>query len=239
MRGLGTIINAAAIVLGCTLGTQLRRGLNDRLQDALMKACGVVTIFIGVSGVLTRMLVIENGALTSYGAMLLLASLILGSLAGELLNIEAWFDRIGEAIRKKFSRSGQNDGRFVDGFVNASLTVCIGAMAIVGAIQDGVSGDYSMLAAKAALDFIIVMVLASVYGAGAGFSALPVAVIQGGITLIAAICGSFVGDALVRDVSLVGSALVFCVGVNIAFGKKFRVGNMLPAVLVPILWNLF
>jgi len=238
MRGLGTIINAGAIVLGCALGTQLRRGLNDRLQDALMKACGLVTIFIGVTGVLTRMLVIEGGTLTSYGTMLLLASLILGSLAGELLNIEAWFDRIGEAIRKRFSRGGQ-DGRFVEGFVNASLTVCIGAMAIVGAIQDGISGDYSMLAAKAALDFIIVMVMASVYGAGTGFSALPVAAIQGGITIVAMLCGSFVSDAIVRDISLVGSALVFCVGINIAFGKKFRVGNMLPAVIVPIIWNLF
>jgi len=238
MRGLGTIINAGAIVLGCALGTQLRRGLNDRLQDALMKACGLVTIFIGVTGVLTRMLVIEGSALTSYGTMLLLASLILGSLAGELLNIEAWFDRIGEAIRKRFSRGGQ-DGRFVEGFVNASLTVCIGAMAIVGAIQDGISGDYSMLAAKAALDFIIVMVMASVYGAGTGFSALPVAAIQGGITIVAMLCGSFVSDAIVRDISLVGSALVFCVGINIAFGKKFRVGNMLPAVIVPIIWNLF
>lgn len=239
MRGLGTIINAVAIVLGCALGTQLRRGLNDRLQDALMKACGLVTIFIGVSGVLTRMLVIENNALTSYGTMLLLASLILGSLAGELINIEAWFDRIGEAIRRKFSRGEGQDVRFVEGFVNASLTVCIGAMAIVGAIQDGISGDYSMLAAKAALDFIIVMVMASVYGAGTGFSALPVAAIQGGITIVAVLCGSFVSDAIVRDLSLVGSALVFCVGINIAFGKKFRVGNMLPAVIVPIIWNLF
>lgn len=132
----------------------------------------------------------------------------------------------------------KNDHLFVEGFVNVSLIICVGAMAIVGAIQDGISGDYSLLAAKAVLDLIIVVVFASTYGLGAVFSAVPIFVYQGAITLMAAFFGSFVSDAIISDLSFIGSALIFCVGVNIAFGKKFKVGNMLPALIIPILYHM-
>jgi uncharacterized membrane protein YqgA involved in biofilm formation len=143
---------------------------------------------------------------------------------------------LGERIKKAAKR--EDDSRFVEGFVSVSLIICIGAMAIVGSIQDGVSGSYTMLAAKAVLDAIIVMVFASTFGIGAIFSAIPLFIYQGLITLIAALCGTFVTDAIVSDLAYIGSALIFCVGINIAFGKKFRVGNMLPAILVPIIYHV-
>lgn len=125
----------------------------------------------------------------------------------------------------------------MEGFVNVSLIICVGAMAIVGSIQDGISGDYSLLTTKAVLDLVIVIVFAPTYGLGAVFSAVPIFLYQGGITLMAAVCGSFLSDAMISDLSFIGNALIFCVGINIAFGKKFRVGNMLPALLIPVVYH--
>ena len=154
---------------------------------------------------------------------------------GEWLDIEKRMDVLGEKIKKAVR--AQNDNLFVDGFVNVSLIICVGAMAIVGSIQDGISGDYSMLAAKAVLDLIIVLIFASTYGIGAVFSAVPIFVYQGTITLIAAVGGAFIGDEVIADLAFIGSALIFCVGVNIAFRKRFKVGNMLPALMVPVVYH--
>ena len=235
MIGLGTIINTLAVVAGGLIGMCLKSGLKKNMQDILMQACGVATIFIGASGTLSKMLVVENGALATQGTMLLIFSLVLGGIVGEAINIEEKMDSIGEKIKKAVK--AEKDNLFVEGFVNVSLIICVGAMAIVGSIQDGISGDYSLLATKALLDLIIVVVFASTYGLGAVFSAVPIFLYQGGITLIAAVGGSFLSDAIISDLSFIGNALIFCVGVNIAFGKKFRVGNMLPALIVPVIYH--
>ena len=216
MRGLGTIINVAAVILGGGLGMLLKGGLKERFQQILMQALGVCTIFIGISGALKGMLRVENGTLEDTGTMLLIASRVTGSLLGEWLR-----EKVG----------GKNDSQFVEGFVSASLVICVGAMAIVGALEDGMRGDYSMLAAKAVLDAVIVMVFASSYGKGAVFSALPVGLWQGGITIFAGFLEPVLTPQIVSDLSFTGNVLIFCVGVNLAFGKKFRVGNMLPALL--------
>ena len=235
MIGLGTIINTLAVVVGGLLGMCLKNGLKKNMQDILMQACGVATIFIGASGTLAKMFVIENGNISTQGTMLLIFSLVLGGLLGEAINIEEKMDFLGEKIKKAVK--AEKDNLFVEGFVNVSLIICVGAMAIVGSIQDGISGDYSLLATKAVLDLVIVVVFASSYGLGAVFSAVPIFLYQGGITMMAAIGGSFLSDAIISDLSFIGNALIFCVGVNIAFGKKFRVGNMLPALLVPVLYH--
>lgn len=236
MVGLGTLINTAAVIIGGLIGLCLKNGIKKELQDSLMHACGVATIFIGASGALSKMLVFQDGKIETQGTMLLVLSLVIGSALGEWLDIEKRMDGIGEKIKKAVK--AQNDNHFVDGFVNVSLIICVGAMAIVGSIQDGISGDYSMLAVKAILDLIIVVIFAATYGVGAVFSALPILVYQGSITLIAAFCGNFVSDAIISDLSFVGSVLIFCVGVNIAFGKKFKVGNMLPALIIPVVYRL-
>ena len=230
MIGLGTIINTAAVIAGGLIGICLKRGMKQKMQDTLMQACGVSVIFHGISGTLSKMSVVENSD------MVLILSLVIGSLLGEWMDIEQKMDLIGEKIKKAVK--AQNDNKFVDGFVNVSLIICVGAMAIVGSIQDGISGDYSMLAAKAILDFVIVMVFASTYGIGAIFSAVLIFLYQGGITLAAAAFGSFASPAVIDNLSFVGSALIFCVGVNVGFGKKINVGNMLPALIIAALWAI-
>ena len=235
MIGLGTIINTLAVVVGGLIGMCLKNGLKKNLQDILMQACGVATIFIGASGTLAKMFVIQEGQVSTQGTMLLIFSLVLGGLLGEVINIESKMDALGEKIKKAVK--AEKDNLFVEGFVNVSLIICVGAMAIVGSIQDGISGDYSLLATKAILDLVIVIVFASTYGMGAIFSAVPIFLYQGGITLMAALGGSFLSDMIISDLSFVGNALIFCVGVNIAFGKKFRVGNMLPALLIPVIYH--
>ncbi len=236
MIGLGTIINTAGVIAGGLIGLGLKNGIKKNMQDIMMQACGVATIFIGGAGALSKMLVFQDGKLETQGTMLLIFSLVLGSLLGEWINIEQKMDLLGERIKKAVK--AENDNLFVEGFVNVSLIICVGAMAIVGSVQDGISGDYSMLVAKAILDLIIVVVFAATYGIGAVFSAVPIFVYQGAITLAAAFLGSFVSEAMINDLSFIGSALIFCVGVNIGFGKKFRVGNMLPALIVPVLYEI-
>ncbi len=232
MIGLGTIINFSAVILGGIIGILFKKGINEQIQKTLMQACGVAVIFIGISGTLEHMLIISDNSIQVQGTMLLIFSLVIGTIIGELLKIEQKMDNLGTKIKKIAKR--ENDSLFVDGFVNVSLIICVGAMAIVGSIQDGINGDYSMLVAKSILDCIIVMVFASTYGIGAAFAAIPILLYQGAITLIAAFAGSFVSDQLLADLSFIGSALIFCVGVNVAFGKKFKVASMLPAILIPV-----
>lgn len=233
MIGIGTLCNTAAVIVGGCIGMMLKNGLNKKTQTSLMNACGVASMFIGAAGVMSKMLVISDDVIETQGTMMLIISLVVGTVIGELIKIEDGMEVLGENIKRAIKR--ENDSLFVDGFVNVSLIICVGAMAIVGSIQDGVSGDYSMLAAKAVLDGIIVIVFASSYGVGAVFSAVPIFVYQGLITLIAAFGGEFVGSQIIDSLTFIGSSLIFCVGINICFGKKFRVGNMLPSLVVAVI----
>lgn len=237
MIGLGTIINAAAVLVGGLLGLLLKNGIPEKFQNILMKSLGLATGFIGAAGVLQYMLVVENGSIATRGTMLLIFSLVLGCLLGQLLDIEGKMEKLG--VKLKAAARIKNDNRFVEGFVTTSLIICVGAMAIVGAMQDGLSGDYSMLAVKAMLDFALVAIMASAYGVGAVFSAIPIFVYQGAITLIAALCGAVISPELIESLSFVGSSLIFCVGVNLVKEKTFPVANMLPALLVPVIWELW
>lgn len=237
MFGLGTIVNTVAVIVGGLLGMLLKNGIAKRFEKILMQALGLATIFIGAGGVFKYMLVVENGSLATRGTMLLIFSLVIGSVLGQLLDIESKMETLGTKLKAAVGR--ENDSRFVEGFVTASLIVCVGAMAIVGAMQDGLSGDSSMLIAKALLDFALVAVLASTYGVGPIFSALPIFVYQGAITVIAALFGAVISSQLIETLSFVGSALIFCVGVNLVREKTFRVANMLPALLIPVLVEIW
>ncbi len=240
MIGLGTIVNTVAVILAGILGLFLKSGVKPRFQKILMQANGLAVIFIGISGVMQHMLVIENGSISTKGTMLLIFSLVIGSLLGEWIDIETKMDALGEKLKAAVKM--QNDSRFVDGFVTTSLITCVGAMAIVGSMQDGLTGDSSMIIAKSLLDFVIVVIMTATYGIGAAFSALVIFIYQGGITLLAALFGSIISEALIADLSFVGCALIFCVGANLIREKTFRVANMLPALLVPVvveLWRVF
>lgn len=237
MIGLGTIVNTAAVIVGGLLGLLVKNGIAKRFEKILMQTLGLATIFIGASGVLQYMLVVKVGVLSTQGTMLLIFSLVIGCVIGQLLDIENKMERLGIKLKAAVGRN--NDNLFVEGFVTTSLIICVGAMAIVGSMQDGLSGDSSMLIAKAALDFALVAILASTYGVGPIFAALPIFVYQGAITAISALFGAVISDGLIQMLSFVGSALIFCVGVNLVREKTFRVANMLPALLIPILWEVY
>lgn len=234
MIGLGTIINVAAIIAGGLLGKLCGRFLSERYQDTLNKVCGVSVLFLGIAGALEGMLTVNGTGVVSGGSMLIVISLALGALIGEFLNFEDKFERFGEWLKQKTGNS--NEKNFVDAFVTASLTVCIGAMAIVGAIEDGIFGDYSILATKAILDLIIILVMTSSMGKGCAFSAIPVAILQGSVTLLARFIKPILTVEALANLSLVGSILIFCVGLNLVWGKKIRVANLLPAIVIAVIF---
>lgn len=233
MIGLGTIINTAAILLGGVLGALFGRFLSDSAQDTLTKVCGVSTLFIAVSGALEKMFTVENGAIVGSGSMLIVICLAIGAVIGELLKIEDAFEGFGQWLKIKSGNA--KDKGFVNAFVTASLTVCIGAMAIVGSLEDGLTGDYSILATKAVLDLIIIMVMSCSLGKGAVFSAIPVAVLQGSITALAGLLRPVMTTAALNNLSLVGNVLIFCVGMNLVWDKRVKVANLLPAIVVAVI----
>ena len=233
MAGLGTIINGAAIILGGLIGHFTGRLLKQEQQQSLTTVCGVSTLFIAIAGAMQGMLSIDGSTLVSGKSMLVVLCLAIGTVIGELIGIEAGFERFGEWLKRKTGNDG--DKQFVNAFVTASLTVCIGAMAIVGAIQDGLSGDYSTLAVKSVLDFIIIAVMTSSLGKGAAFSAIPILLFEGSITLLARLVAPVITPTAAAYLSLIGSVLIFCVGVNLVWGKKVRVANMLPAVILAVI----
>lgn len=230
MIGLGTLINTGAIIVGGVAGHLFGNLIKDRHRESLQTACGISVIFIGIAGAMEGMLKTgENGGITSGKAMFLTICIALGTLIGELLNIEGLLERFGEWLKKKTGNA--KDANFVNGFVTASLTVCVGAMAIVGSIQDGIKGDWSILGTKAILDLVIVMVMTASLGKGCIFSAIPVFAIQGSVTLLAVAVGGFMTAEALAYISFVGSVLIACVGINLVWGKKVRVANMIPALI--------
>ena len=233
MIGLGTLINVGGILLGGLAGLGFGKFFTERFQNTMNMACGVSVLFIGISGAMEGMLSISDGAISSGGAMLLTICLALGALFGELLNLEDKFEAFGIWLRRKTGNEG--DGNFVNGFVTASLTVCIGAMAIVGSIEDGINGDYSILATKAVLDLIIILVMTCSLGKGCMFSAIPVFVVQGGMTLLSRLLQPIMTASALANLSMTGSVLIFCVGVNLVWGKKIRVANLLPGLVIAVI----
>ncbi len=232
MYGLGTVINVAAIILGGIFGMVFGKMLGERHRDTLCKACGLAVIFIGAAGALEGMLTVRDGKISSGGAFLIIISLCLGAVLGEVINIEGAFERFGTWLREKTRSTGDN--KFIEGFLSASFTVCIGAMAIVGSINDGLYGDLTVLVTKAILDFIIIMVMAASLGKGTIFSAIPVGILQGGVTCLSVLIRPIMTETALLHLSVVGNILIFCVGINLVFGKKIRVANLLPAIVFAV-----
>lgn len=244
MPFIGNIVNTVAVVAGSLIGMALKRGVSERMQTVLIQAVGLCVFFIGASGTLQHMLVVQptadgSFALGTQGTMLLIASLVIGTLAGQALDIERRLEQLGDWLRSTMPASGDG-GRFTEGFVSTSLVICVGAMAVVGGITDGM-GDPSTLFAKSVLDFVIVIVFASTMGVGVAFSALPLFVYQGVFGLIGFFAGNVMTQAMLDGLSMVGSVLICGVGVNQVLGpvKGFHIplGNMLPALLVPIAYE--
>ncbi len=233
MFATGTVINTVSIIGGGLAGYFFKGLFSEQQQDSLNKTCGISVLFIAIAGAMEGMLKVQDEAIVSGKSMLVVLCLCLGTIIGELLGIENGFESFGEWLKQKTGNS--RDANFVNAFVTASLTVCIGAMAIVGAIEDGIQGNYSILAVKSVLDFLIIMIMTSSMGKGCVFSAIPIFLFEGGITVLARIVAPIMTDLAISYLSFIGSILIFCVGINLVWGKKVKVANMLPATLLAIL----
>jgi len=221
---LGTIVNTISIIIGGTFGNLLGNTFNERYSDILMKAISMSVIVIGL-----------KSALETQNILLLICCMAIGSLLGEFLKIEDHLGHISSIIEKKFSKKKNN---FTEGFVTATLIYCVGAMAIIGAIESGVNNNHSTLFAKSILDGISSIVFASTLGIGVPFAAIPVFIYQGSITLLAGLLANHVSPAALTELSAVGGLLIMIIGLNMLKVTKIKVGNMLPAIFLPIIFFL-
>ena len=234
MPGFGTVLNVCGIVVGGVLGSLFGDRLGKNYRETLMLANAISVLFVGIAGAMSYMLKVSGGELSTQGTLMLVVSMAAGGLLGELADLDGRSEKLGVWLRHK--TGNDTDSEFVEGFVSASLVVCVGAMAVVGSIEDGLTGDWSILAAKAVMDMVVIFVMTASLGRGCIFSAIPVGVIQGTITLLAVLAKPLFTDAAMANLSLTGSVLIFCVGVNLIWGKKFRVANMLPALVFAVAW---
>ena len=229
---MGTIVNSAAILLGGLLGLLVKRGISKRVEETAMKLLGVSVFLVGIEGVLSSMMVVDaDGRLSATGSLLLIVSLVAGGVLGEALGIDGALQRGGRLVEQRLGKEG-----FSKGFVNTSLIVCVGAMAVVGALNDGLTGDSSVLFIKAALDFVISVVLASTLGFGVPFACLPVLAYQGAITLAAGWLAPLVSGELLDGICMVGYAIVLIIGTNFLGWTSIATANLLPALAGPVLY---
>ncbi len=230
MIGTGTLVNAGAIIAGTMAGVLLKGGIPKKIQDMIYLAVGVAVIFIGILGVVNN----------QGDSMMLVLSLVIGGALGELLKIEDRMEVLGEKVKKKFIKDdAPGSATFAEGFVSATILFCVGAMAIVGSLNDGMLHDPSMLFTKAILDGITSIILAASLGIGVAFSAIPILIYQGTLTVLASVLSGFFTDELIRNMSFVGNVVIFCIGLNFLFPKKIKTGNLAPALFMPIILGLF
>ena len=234
MSGLGTIINALAIIAGGVIGICCKKLIKESYQETITKAAGFSVLFLGMGGTFAKMLVVagDGPELDTTGSMTIVLSMVIGAVIGEMIDLDHQFERFGEWLRHKTGSDG--DSQFINGFVTASLTVSIGAMGIMGAIQDGIYGDHTTVVAKAILDFVIVLIMASSMGKGCIFSFIPVAVWQGMSTALAVVLSGYMTEPVLNSLSMVGNILITCVGVNLLWPKTIKVANLLPALIVAV-----
>lgn len=235
MLGSGVVVNVVGIVVGGLVGLEAGRLVSERFQRTLMQASALVVIFLGLGGSLAKMLrVTPDGTLDFVGMNMMVASLILGALVGEAIDIEDRMTTFGEWLKRRAGSA--DDAQFVDAFVTTSLTVCIGAMAVIGPINDRLLGEPMILYIKSVLDFIIVLLLTTTLGRGCIFSALSVGLFEGAIFLFAGLLEPVMTPAAQANLSYVGNILIFCVGVNLLWNLGIRVANLLPALVIAIAW---
>lgn len=234
MYGLGTLIDVLAIIVGGIAGLTLSKKMPKTLQESLMLICGVIVLFVGMSGTLQELLRVTGSRLTTGSMLMCICCLCLGTVAGELLRIEEHIENIGGWLKEK--TGSRDDSQFVNGFLTASVTLGVGAMAIVGALQDALSGNIDILITKSILDLIIVSIMTASMGKGCLFSFLSIGVIQGGVTLFARIISPVMTPEALANLSTVGNMMIFCVGLNLVWGKRIRTGNLLPSLIFAVLW---
>jgi len=247
----GTLVNVAAVVAGGVVGTLLGGRVPDRVRTTLTDVLGVFVVVLGVGDALTTFGDELASTLGRAAVLVVLGSLLVGGVLGELLAIEDRLERLGAWLRARATRdggasgSGPDDGseargRFIEGFVVTSLVITVGPLAVLGALQDGLTGDWTLLAVKSLLDGPVALAFASVFGVGVAFAALPMLVWQGGLTLAAVAAGAFVTGPMVAAIGAVGGFLVIGIGLRLLDLRAVRVANLLPAlVLAPLIVALW
>ena len=233
----GSIINAVLIIAGTLCGLLFKKVLPDRLKSTLLQAVGLIVIFVGIGGAVSATLTFGEDGFGTKDTLNMILSMVLGTTIGELINIEDKLDRFGAFCQKKLVK-GNGKSTFAEGMVTASLIFVVGAMAVVGSLDNGIRGDNSTLVAKSIIDGITSVVLASTLGIGVMFSAFPVFVYQGAISLLGVYIEPYLTAAVISQMSFTGSILIFAIGVNMLGSAKIKVGNMLPAIFMPIVFDL-
>jgi uncharacterized membrane protein YqgA involved in biofilm formation len=218
---LGTIVNFIAIIIGGLTGVFFGKAFSDKLKTTVIQGIALAVLIIGL-----------QMALKTGNVLIVILSLVLGGIIGEGIDIEAGLNKLGGILEEKLSTKGE--GKFTKAFVTTSLIYCVGAMAIVGALEDGLNANHSILFAKSALDGISAIIFSSSMGVGVIFSALPVLVYQGSISLFAGLLQGIISDAVVNEMSAVGGLLIFGIGINMLGIKEIKVGNLLPGIFVTV-----
>jgi uncharacterized membrane protein YqgA involved in biofilm formation len=224
----GTLINVAAVLLGTAIGVLVGHRLSERLRETVMDALGLVVIALGVDGALAAFR--EPLSSFSRGSVLfVMGSVLVGGIVGEVLRIEDRLESAGDALKRRF---GEGEARFTEGFVVASLVFCVGPLAILGSLQDGLTGDFELLAIKSLLDGFAALAFASALGWGVGFAVIPVLVYQGAIALGASAVGGVFTPEIVAGLTATGGILILGIALRLLELKQVRVGNLLPALLL-------
>ncbi len=224
---LGNYVNTIAIIVGTILGLLIHKGLKEDYKDTMMQAIGLSVLFIGAATALNGLLDPESEAI------LFIISLVIGGVVGEMLGLDGALNRLGQFLQNRVGRGDHNVAR---GFVTASLIFCVGTMAIIGSLESGLRGNYDMLFAKSILDGVTSMILATTLGIGVAFSAAAVFIYQGAIIVFAGTLEPILTIQVIREISIIGGILIFAIGLNMLEIIKVRTVNLLPAVLVPILY---
>lgn len=228
----GTLVNCAAVIVGGLIGLLLKKGIKESYTVGINKSLGLAVLIIGINGVIANMFSVENGALSSSGELLLVVFLVVGTLIGELLKLDDRFGNFCKKIEKKFGTNG-----FASGFINGTVLFCVGAMSIIGSINDGLTGDSSVLFVKSALDFVNAIIFGATLGFGVIFVCIPMLIYQGGISLLAGTLSGILQGELLEQVCMVGYAIIMAIGFNFLLEKKFKTLNMVPALLLPIAYH--
>jgi uncharacterized protein len=227
---LGTIVNAAAIIAGSLAGILLKGGIPERINDTVMKGLSLCVFFIGITGVTGN-----STNLSSNDVLLIIFSMVIGGVLGEIIDVDGRLKGFGDKMEEKLKGRG---GKVSEGFVTASLLYCVGAMAIVGSLESGLAGNHKTLFAKSVIDGVTAIVFSSTLGIGVMLSAVSVFIYQGAITLAASLLKGLLVASVIKIMTIVGSLLIIGISINMMGIGKVKVANLLPAVVVPIVYQI-
>ncbi len=224
---VATFVNCGVIIVGCIIGLFIKGGIPERFNKIIMNGLALCAMFIGFSG-----------ALEGNNTIITIVSMAVGALIGELINIDKWLNKLGETIQKKLDKGNGKESRIAEGFVNASLLFCVGAMSIVGALQAGLAGNYDTIYAKTVLDGVSSIIFSASMGIGVIFSSVTVLLYQGGITLCASFLSGILSQAVIAEMTAVGSLMIVGLGLNLLEVTDIKIANLLPGILVPVVLGL-